>query len=329
MSAANTRIDRRAFLALGGGSAIALFTPRLAFGSPALRTLSGEAFATGWSLAVPDTVDVETLRAPIERLLADIDLQMSPWRLDSDVSRFNRAPAGSLRMPAELVDVTSAALALAGSSGGEFDPTVGPLVARWGFGPIKGDTTPDWRGIGLHGDALSKQHDGLTLDLCGIAKGYALDKMADIVKAAGHADFVIDLGGELSACGGHPSGRSWHAAVEDPRPGVDGVIEVIALGGMAVATSGSRANSYEVGTRRYSHIIDPLTLEPVEGNLLSVSVIASSAMTADGWATALFAAGAANGPELARRNSVNALFVFSDPQGLRRIKTGSFDDYLA
>ena len=328
MSAATPTINRRAFLALGGGSALALAMPRLALGAPAVRTMDGRAFATEWSISVPADVDIAPLRAPIEQMLAGVDMQMSPWRTDSDVSRFNRAPAATMPMPAELVHVTSAALDLAAASGGEFDPTVGPLVARWGFGPIKGDDTPDWHEIGLHGDAISKARDGLTLDLCGIAKGYALDRMADIVKGAGHGDFLIDLGGELVACGTHPSGRSWQVAVEDPRPSVEGAVEVLDLGGMAIATSGSRANSYRLGHRRYSHIIDPSTLEPADSNLASVSVIASNAMTADGWATALFAAGAA-GPELARRNAVDALFVLTDGQGLERITTGSFSDYLA
>ncbi len=329
MSAATPKIDRRAFLALGGGSVLALAMPGVSLGAPAVRTMRGGAFATEWSIAVPAHVDLEPLRAPIEQMLGGIDGQMSPWRADSDVSRFNRSPAGTMPMPAELMHVASAALTLAGASGGEFDPTVGPLVARWGFGPIKGDSVADWRGIGLQGDAVSKVHDGLTLDLCGIAKGYALDRMADIVKGAGYGDFLIDLGGELTACGSHPSGRSWHVAVEDPRPGVAGAVEVIDLGGMAVATSGSRANSYEIGRRRYSHIIDPSTGEPADSNLASVSVIASNAMTADGWATALFAAGAANGPELAQRNGIDSLFVFTDGQGLKRGTTGSFPDYLA
>lgn len=329
MSAATPKFHRRAFLALGGGSALGLGLPALALGAPALRTMKGHAFATVWSISTPSGVDLEPLRTALAEMLAGVDVQMSPWRADSNVSHFNRASAGTMPMPAELVHVTSVALALASASGGEFDPTVGPLVSRWGFGPIKGDDATDWRHIGLEGDALSKARDGLTLDLCGIAKGYALDRMADLVKDAGHGDFLIDLGGELSACGTHPSGRSWHVAVEDPRPGVEGAVEVLDLGGMAVATSGSRANSYVVGQRRYSHIIDPLTREPANSSLLSVSVIAPNAMVADGWATALYAAGAARGPALARRNEVDALFVLEDGQGLTRVSTGSFGDHLA
>ena len=258
MSAAPLKLNRRAFLALGGGTAASLAMPGLSLGAPALGRMDGTAFATQWSITAPAAVDLERLRAPIADMLARIDLQMSPWRADSTVSRFNRAPAGTMTVPEDLTHVTGAAMALAGLSNGEFDPTVGPLVSRWGFGPIEGDDTPDWHRIGLEGDAISKGRDGLTLDLCGIAKGYALDRMADIVKGAGYGDFLIDLGGELTACGNHPEGRPWHVAVEDPRPDVTGAFEVLDLGGMAVATSGSRANSYEAGTRLYTHIIDPV-----------------------------------------------------------------------
>ncbi len=329
MSIPTPRIDRRRFLALGGASALAFGLPGIAFGAPSLRFIEGRAFATEWSIATPDSVDLETLRRPIEDMLARVDLQMSPWRTDSDVSTFNRAPSGTLKMPAELVRVTEAALALAGLSRGAFDPTVGPLVSRWGFGPIDGGDATDWRHIGLEPDALSKANDRLTLDLCGIAKGYALDRMADIVRSAGHEDFLIDLGGELRASGMHPSGRSWHVAIEDPRPGVNGAVEVLNLGNMAVATSGSRANGYDVGNRRYSHIIDPATLEPANSSLLSVSVIAAETMSADGWATALFAAGSAKGVDLARRHGVSALFVLKNAQGLKRMSTGAFDTFLA
>ena len=189
MSAATPKLNRRAFLALSGGTAASLALPGLSLGAPALGRMDGTAFATEWSITAPASSDLERLRAPITEMLAGIDLQMSPWRADSDVTRFNRAPAGTLVMPGALTHVTGAALALAGLSSGEFDPTVGPLVARWGFGPIAGDAASDWHRIGLEGNAISKGRDGLTLDLCGIAKGYALDRMADIVKDAGPRGF--------------------------------------------------------------------------------------------------------------------------------------------
>ena len=320
-------LSRRRLLALGGSCMAALSAPGLLRAAAPVETLDGRAFATGWRVTLPAGSGAGALRAPIEALLAGIDAQMSPWRGDSDVSRFNAGPAGRRAVPAETARVAAAALGIAEASAGHFDPSVGPLVARWGFGPIAGDARPGWRGIAVEGDALVKDRDGLTLDLCGIAKGRALDRMAALLAEAGHGDFLIDLGGELLARGRHPSGRTWRVGVEDPRPDRAAPAAVLRLRDGAVATSGSRWNGYTLGGRRYSHIIDPQTGAPVAGSLGSVSVLAADAMTADAWATALMAAGAA-APDLARRSEVAALFQYASEDGLRRLSTGGFGLHL-
>ena len=202
-------------------------------------------------------------------------------------------------------------------------------MARWGFGPIRGAEGADWRALSLADDTIAKPTDGLTLDLCGIAKGRALDRIAAMLASRGEADFVVDLGGELSARGRHPSGRTWRVAVEDPRPGLEGVVEIVRLDGEAIATSGARAQSYTLGARRYSHIVDPRAGAPADNALASVSVIAADATTADGWATALAAAGPVAGPELARRAGLDALFLAAEGAGLTRTMTGRFADRIA
>ena len=161
----------------------------------------------------------------------------------------------------------------------------------------------------------------MTVDLCGIAKGYALDQMVSVLREHGEENFIVDLGGEVAALGHHPNGRSWQIAVEDPRHGHVRSAEIIALAGRAIATSGDKVNGYTLGGRRYSHIIDPTTEEPVEGAAASVSVIADNAMLADGWATALVSAGV-KGPALAQRNGLDALFFFNEEASLRRVAVG-------
>ncbi|MDS1136644.1 FAD:protein FMN transferase [Nitratireductor indicus] len=326
MSAFQIRPSRRTLLGMIGSL---LAAPAIARSQTrAVEVMEGRAFATGWRLTLPAGGRGEVLRAPIEALLAEVDRQMSPWRADSVVSRFNAAGAGEYAVPAETAAVTAAALRIARDSGGRFDPTVGPLVGRWGFGPIEGDGVPDWHGLAAGETDIGKSRPGLTLDLCGIAKGRALDGMAEIVRGAGHDDFLIDLGGELAAGGRHPSGRDWQVAVEDPRG--DGLepAGMLRLGGMAVATSGGRAQSYSLNGRSYSHIIDPATGEPVAGALASVSVIGQAAMWADGWATALAAAGPVEGLPLARRAGISALFLIREDAGLRHEATGTFDRHL-
>lgn len=320
-------LPRRMFLT--GAAALTLFpAPTVLAGVAPTQTLAAPAFGTGWRLVLPAGAPTDGLEALIAAELAGIDAQMSPWRADSAITRINRAGPGGHAVPAQTATVAQAALALAIDSGGAFDPTVGPLVARWGFGPIAEG------GMGIEGltagpGEIVKARAGQTLDLCGIAKGHALDRVAALLAMRGHDAFLLDLGGELTARGGHPSGRQWQIAVEDPRPGHDGMADVLALDGLAVATSGDRVNAYDLGGRRISHIIDPATGQPAAGGIASVTVVAADGMIADGWATALFAAGADAGPKLAAAQGLPALFLIHDGEGLRRIATPEFARHLA
>ncbi|MFC5386985.1 FAD:protein FMN transferase [Aquamicrobium segne] len=319
------RHDRRRFLALSGAACLA--APALARGAPALAHIEGGAFGTGWRISLPDVAETGSLRMRVENLLADLDLAFSPWRGDSAISRFNSGAARDMAVSPEIAEVTREALAVADASEGRFDPTVGPLVARWGFGPIHQGRAGGWQGLAADDRHISKANPALTLDLCGIAKGHALDRVTALLLDGGHDHFLADLGGELAARGRHPSGRIWQVGIEDPRREATSLAGVLLLDGMAVATSGDRANGYDIGGRRFSHIIDPTSGEPVESRLASVSVRGATARQADGWATALMAAGDA-GPELAKRQGLPALFLFREGGGLRRAVTGRFMQHL-
>ena len=324
---------KRRDLLLAGGAACAVSglalslrpgTPAVARDASPTQRIAGRAFGTDWRVNLPAGGDDPVLRRELDRLLAGIDAEMSPWRSDSRLSAVNRAIAGPQPISAEFAHVTQAALNLADVTKGAFDPTVGPAVSRWGFGPIDTQAATGWRGMTLEGDRVTKTDARLTLDLCGIAKGRALDRMGALLADMGHADFLVDLGGELLARGRHPSGRVWRVGIEDPRPGRSGLAGTIALRDRTIATSGIKANGYQSGTRRYSHIIDPMTMSPIQGALASVSVLSRDAMTADGWATALMAAGD-SGPDLARRHRIDALFLFAQADGLRPEVSGQFE----
>lgn len=315
-----TRPTRRGFTAGFAALVPALCLPALAQGAAATVTLSGTAFGTLWRITLPGG-DHAALRPAIVRDLAELDAEMSPWRPDSLLSRINAMPAGVARVTPEFEVVFAAAKAVGEASGGAFDPRVGPAVARWGFGPIEGPARAG-RFV-LDGGRLAK-HGAATLDLCGIAKGRALDRLADLLRARGREDFLIDIGGELLAGGRHPEGRAWRAGIEDPRPEATGLALALPLDG-AIATSGIKTQSYLLGSRRYSHIIDPRSMAPARtAGLLSVSVLAPGAMLADAWSTALMAAGPRRGPELAEVAGIDALFLFDGPAGLRHRTTGRF-----
>lgn len=316
--------SRRRFIALSGG--IALW-PGFSLAG-ATTEMQGSAFGTRWALTCSEGPVFEDLRAEIAALFDEIDRQMSPWRSDSTISRFNASPAGAYPVEKEIFEVSRAAVHLSSESGGCFDPTVGPLVAKWGFGPVVGDPVPDWNGLSVEGGLLAKKSDGLTLDLCGIAKGWALDRACDLVRSAGAEQAIFDLGGELAAIGAHPSGRDWQVAIEDARTS-DGIAAVLRLpAGHSIATSGVSAQSYGVGARTYGHIIDPRDRQPADGELWSVSVISGTAMDADGWATALFAAGAEEGPALASAKGIDAVFLGGTHAAPTLSATGNAGEYF-
>src|SRR6056297_3371121 len=302
--------SRRAFLT---GLGAALAAPSLVRAA-ASEHLSGAAFGTRWSITGPEGAGLERLRPKIDALIAEIDRDMSPWRADSAISRFNASKSGS-PASSEMIRVTQSALRLARESEGAFDPTVGPLVARWGFGPIERGAAPDWRKV--------------TIGTGRLTKGRALDRAWQLARDHGVSNLLLDLGGELRALGRHPEGRDWQVAVEPPAPGQP-VPAILHLSeGMAVATSGLGAQSYMLNGRVWGHIMNPASARPVEGSLRSVTVLAHDAMTADGWATALFAAGDAAGPALARTHDIAALFLFEGASSLRQLRTGGIGAVLA
>ncbi len=314
-----TSLSRRAALGLFGAT---LVCPRASLAG-GVEAISGTAFGTRWRIAAPAGSGIARLAPAISALFDEIDRQFSPWRADSAISRFNAGPAGAQAADPALVDVTTAALDIARRSRGAFDPTVGPLVARWGFGPIDRGGSPDWRALSVAPATLKKARADLTLDLCGIAKGWALDRAAALARSRGFDDLLLDLGGEFAALGRHPDGRDWRVAVESPVSSRPAQAVLRLAPGTAVATSGTGIQSYKLNGRLYSHIIDPATGSPLESGLRSVTVIAGDAMTADGWATALIAAGDRAGPALAEMHGVAALFLVEDNGVLRKVRTGS------
>ena len=142
---------RRDFLAVSGTALLlaGLGMPALARGASPTRSIRGTAFETTWQATLPDAAPADELGVPIASLLAAIDRKMSPWRADSELSRFNQGPAGSVAVSAETGLVATVGLDIARASQGAFDPSVGPLVRRWGFGPITGSGIGSSRGPAL------------------------------------------------------------------------------------------------------------------------------------------------------------------------------------
>jgi thiamine biosynthesis lipoprotein len=267
--------------------------------------LAGLTMGTTWSVqlsGLPDDLDQESVRANIERLLEQVNNEMSTWREDSVISRFNRAPAGTaLVIPEGFARVLSAALALAEATDGAYDPTVGPLVNLWGFGPdpvrttaptateiAKAQARVGYRQIEFNPARRQLVQPGsVYLDLSSIAKGFAVDLIAEDLLERGVEDFLVDIGGDLRVNGKRSDGRPWRVAIERAGSSLGEVERIIEPANAAVATSGSYRQFFEAEGRHYSHTIDPRSGQPVNHAVVAVTVVAADAMTADGLATAL------------------------------------------
>jgi len=324
--------------------------PRASFAAPyaaahlrahdaaSLHHLAGQTMGTTWSVHLhnPRFLPLAATRAAMEAVLAQVIAQMSHWEEESSISRFNRAPKGTwLALPAEFFAVLECALHWARESGGAWDPTLGALVAAWGFGPAGpprcAQQTPrvpsaeaiaaararcGWQRLALRpAQRQALQSGGVQLDLSGIAKGYAVDWLARRLAALGWRDFLVEIGGELRAGGCRPGGAPWQVLL--PATG-----HTLALRcGQSIATSGDRWHAFEAGGRRYSHSIDPRSGRPVEHALCSVSVLHAQCMQADVLATAITILGPQQGLAFAERHGIAALLCQRGAHGMEQAMT--------
>ncbi|RYF25816.1 MAG: FAD:protein FMN transferase [Comamonadaceae bacterium] len=315
----------------------------------ALHQLAGETMGTTWSVRLgnPHFLPLEPARQAVQKALDLVVQQMSHWEPGSDLSRFNGAAAGTWQvLPQPFWDVLTCAFDWARESGGAWDPTVGPLVQAWGFGPQAGANAtarastdgPDPQhlaqararvGYGRVGQRPAArqalQPGGTQIDLSGIAKGYAVDLVVQHLKALGYADFLVEVGGELRASGRRPDGRPWRVAVASEEQGAAaGAPRALALNDMAIATSGDLYHAYERGGRRYSHTIDPRTGEPVAHALASVTVLHPECMHADALATVLTVLGPREGLAFAQSRGLAALLCERTAAGPAPVMTSAF-----
>lgn len=268
----------------------------------ARHALNGPTMGTRWSALVyaPQCFDAGSLRLAMAAAVDQVDCQMSVWKPESDLNRLNRAQPGEwVALPAALMEVLETGLGVGRASGGAFDIGLGDAVAAWGFGPEAADPqaiaaargrarVPAHEVLELdRAGGRARKHGAMRFDLNGIAKGYGVDRLAEVAKAHGLAGALLAIDGELRALGSRPDGSGWPVAVEAPVPGHRAVHSVLALADAAVATSGSYRHFVEVGDRRLGHTMDPRTGAPLAGAPDQVTVLARDCMSADAWATAL------------------------------------------
>lgn len=304
-------------------------------------TLHGPTMGTRWSASVDtdNNIDLPTLRQDLAAAVELVDAQMSPWKPDSDLMCLNRAPVDVwVDLSAEILEVLDCALDVRRLSVGAFDPCVGALVDAWGFGALRDapdaqairaarQSTPPTAHTCLELDrpaGRARKRASLQLDLCGIAKGYAVDRMAHVMQQHGVRHALAALDGELRAVGDQASGEPWAVALERPEVGRRSVHGVIELEDLAVATSGDYRRYLEVGDARLAHTMDSRRCAPVNNPVASVTVLARSCMHADAWATALLVAGPDEGLAMAQRRGMDVLFLLRRAEGLMEVGLGRF-----
>lgn len=269
-----------------------------------------------------ESVAAAASRAAFARM-EELDRVASGWRADGLVAALNRD--GRLERRAagpDLLAMLEGALELGRASGGRFDPVLGRLVDAWGFGPGGEPSTPPGRPALAEALAASGAHrlrlgpetieltDGARVELGGYAAGYAVDA-AIAVLAAHRVSALVDHSGDLRATGPKPDGSPWRIGIRDPAGDRSALLGVVGLRDGAITTSGDYEHAFRHAGIDYHHLLDPATGQP--GRLWrQVTVRAPTCVLADGWSKPLFLADANEGPILAARHGLEALWIAAD-----------------
>lgn len=306
----------------------------LSCGAAPRRAFHLNGFSQGTTYSITYfAADSSVRRADVARQLADIDQSLSLYQPGSLINQFNAARRGVVA-DQHLKLVAGRALRVYQDTGGVFDATVAPLVQAWGFGPYPpaGAKAPKpaliqtlLASVGsdklhLRGDSLVKDRPGVRIDLNGIAQGYTVDVLAALLEGRGVRDYLVELGGEIRVRGHRwPGGERLRIGIERPDTSAfaaPAVQHVISLDSGGVTTSGNYHKFRQLGALRVSHLIDPKTGYPFQNELISVTVVAADAITADAYDNALMGMGLNRALAFLRqRPALQAYFIYQRPDG--------------
>jgi FAD:protein FMN transferase len=300
------------------------------------QRLQGPTMGTRWSVLLDGDAPPE-LASALQRAVDRVDAQMSTWKPDSDLMRFNAAALGEwIALPAALLTVLAEALAISRATGGAFEINLGAAVRAWGFvadppdfDAIQHASHAPWLPatqaleLDLPGGHARKSAP-MTLDLSGIAKGFGVDQLAQVVTSFGLSHALCEIDGEMRALGTQADGTAWPVAVERPDTTDRGAHSHLMLDNSALATSGDYRHFLTLRGQRLSHTIDPRRRAPLLQAPASVSVLAPSCMQADAMATALMVMGAKPGLDFARAAGLSALILTRSAEGIHAEGTGLF-----
>ncbi|ACA87875.1 FAD:protein FMN transferase [Shewanella woodyi] len=308
-------------------------------------SLSGNTMGTTYHIKVVPNAQLpepNLLQAEIDLALEKVNDQMSTYRPNSELSRFNSSDfEETVTVSADTATVIKEAIHLFEVTDGALDITLGPLVNLWGFGPDKRPTqipTSEMideakartgiQYLSVDGNKLSKTKSDLYVDLSSIAKGFGVDIVAAILDKYHVSGYLVEVGGELSVFGHKIDGSPWRVAIERPDMDDREIQQVIAPGDMAIATSGDYRNYYEEDGHQFSHLIDPRTGYPIDHRLASVTVLHKQSMVADGYATAMMVLGTEKSLELAKQQNLAIMLIEKQDNGFKIFYSDGFKPFV-
>lgn len=289
--------------------------------------LSGQTMGTTYSIVYMDE-EGRDFQSSIDSLLLVFNESLSTYIPDSELSRFNASDTLDYTLPF-LLPVLSKSEEIFQKTSGSFDPTVGPLVNIWGFGPggpelkDSADIQQILRLVGFENIAfdstqMRKKVPGIYLDFSAIAKGYGVDVVAEYLTEKGVENYLVEIGGDLVTKGVNDKGELWKLGINRPEEAASAsdLYSIIALEDKAMATSGNYRNFYVRDSVKISHTIDPATGYPVNHSLLSATVIAKDCMTADAYATAIMVMGKDKAIALDEElDEIEVFLIYDDGKG--------------
>jgi thiamine biosynthesis lipoprotein len=300
-------------------------------------TFSGATMGTTYHIKVVSGYFKSTsgLKVKIDNRLQAINQSMSTYIPESEISRFNALERTDEKMHVshDFFEVLRTGELLYSVTKGAWDGTVKPLVNLWGFGNTGNrHTVPEKESIGhivnqlgfhhiefFDTGEIRKKKTPLSLDLGSIAKGYAVDQIAILIRSEGFDDFLVEIGGEVYAAGFRKDSGNWRVGVNQPSKdaGLDALYGIVELQNKAMATSGDYRNYFDVDGKTYAHILDPRTGYPVMNGVVSVSITATTCTFADGLATAVMVMGRKKGLALIETLAdVEAFIIVRNQEGL-------------
>ena len=336
------------------GAAISLFLLVSCTTEPSPSTvveLHGRTMGTSYTVRLAPTgeekiwpPETTALQKQIDQRLAEINRLMSTYDPNSELSRFNQDLSTDwYPVSRETAAVIGQALRIAELTQGAFDPTVGPVVNLWGFGPEKSQTELpseeqitntmgyvgyDFVEVRTDPPAVKKESANVYLDLSGIAKGYASDEVSALLAELGFSNSMVEIGGEVRTRGEKGGGNPWLIGVQKPDAQGEPIQMAVPLRDSAMATSGDYRNFYEEGGVRYSHTIDPTTGRPVDHNLASVTIVADNCMEADALATAVLVMGESKGYDWCEQHDLAGLLLVRDAAEMAERRTPRFRELI-